>query len=229
MTDLSGLEDRLGYRFKDRRLIERALTHASLTHEVSNQRLEFLGDAVLQLCVSDRLYHMEAKEDEGSLTRRRQQLVCEKALSKVAEGLRLGGFLRMQPELVRAGGRKNRALLADAMEAVIAAVYLDGGMAAACQLVERLWERLFDKTDAALDAKGALQAHLQAQGRQQPEYELISQDGPPHQRRFETAVIASGRELARAWGDTIKEAQQRAAEIGLNNLIREETDETDPA
>ncbi|MGI6696728.1 MAG: ribonuclease III [Christensenellales bacterium] len=229
MTDLSGLEDRLGYRFKDRRLIERALTHASLTHEVSNQRLEFLGDVVLQLCVSDRLYHMEAKEDEGSLTRRRQQLVCEKALSKVAEGLRLGRFLRMQPELVRAGGRENRALLADAMEAVIAAVYLDGGMAAARQLVERLWERLFDKTDAALDAKGALQAHLQAQGCQQPEYKLISQDGPPHQRRFEAAVIASGRELARAWGDTIKEAQQRAAEIGLNTLIREETDETNPA
>lgn len=230
MPDLAVLENSLGYCFQNRRLLERALTHASMTHEVSNQRLEFLGDAVLQLCVSDMLYHLEAKEDEGSLTRRRQQLVCEGALSKIASGLQLGSFIRMKPELVRSGGRKSQPLMADAMEAVIAAIYLDGGMAMAYLLVERLWEQLFKHTDTSLDAKGALQAYLQAKGLPQPEYELIGEEGPPHKRRFEAAVIASGRELARAWATSIKTAQQLAAEIGLNTLIREETDdEINPA
>lgn len=230
MPGIESLEAGLAYRFSDRGLLERALTHASMTHEVSNQRLEFLGDAVLQLCISTCLYHAKKKDDEGSLTRKRQQLVCEAALSKVAAGLDLGAFIKMKPELERSGGRRSPALLADAMEAVLAAVYLDGGMDSAIQLVELLWAPLMDVTSAELDAKGALQAYLQAKGLPQPEYELANQQGPPHKRSFEAAVIASGRELARAWGATIKAAQQQAAEKGLNILIREETnDETDPA
>lgn len=230
MADLKALEGRMGYAFKDKKLLSRALTHASMTPEISNQRLEFLGDAVLELCVSDLLYHLDRTEDEGSLTRRRQQLVCEGALAQVARGLGIGDCLRMKPELVRAGGRKRPALLADAMEAVIAAVYLDGGMAAASQLVKSLWAALMPKADDALDTKGALQAYLQGKGLPQPEYQLINQEGPPHSPRFESAVFASGRELARAWGDTIKAAQQLAASRGLAILQREEADdEINPA
>ena len=115
MAGLKTLETALGYAFGDRRLLERALTHASLTQEENNQRLEFLGDAVLELCISQLLFSQEKKEDEGSLTRRRQQLVCEKALFQVAEALRLGEYLRMQPEMERAGGRQHTAILADAI------------------------------------------------------------------------------------------------------------------
>lgn len=218
MAGLKTLETALGYAFGDRRLLERALTHASLTQEENNQRLEFLGDAVLELCISQLLFCQEKKEDEGSLTRRRQQLVCEKALFQVAEGLRLGKYLRMQPEMERAGGRQHTAILADAMEAVIAAVFLDGGMDGACGLVARLWAELIKETNAALDAKGALQAYFQARGLPQPEYQVTAQEGPPHKRLFEAAVYAQGGELARAWGSSIKAAQQAAAEKGLSAL-----------
>lgn len=231
MTDLKTLEEALGHAFRDRKLLERALTHASLTLAANNQRLEFLGDSVLQLCISALLFDQAAKDDEGSLTRRRQQLVREEALFQVATRLRLGSYLRMQPEMERAGGRKHRAILADAMEAVIAAVYLDGGMDRACGLVERLWAQLIAQSDTALDAKGALQAYLQAKGLPQPEYELTAQEGPPHQRSFETAVIAQGQELARAWGSSIKAAQQLAAEKGLETLKKKkkQTNEINPA
>ncbi len=230
MAGLKTLEEKLGYAFRDSALLERALTHASLTQRVSNQRLEFLGDAVLELCVSAMLYHQKAKDDEGSLTRRRQQLVCEGALFRVAQGLSLGSYLRMQPEMERAGGRSHRGILADAMEAVIAAVYLDGGMEKACGMVERLWTQLMREADTALDAKGALQAYLQGLGKPQPEYELTAQDGPPHKRSFESAVYTQGQELARAWGSSIKAAQQSAAEKGLEALKKKkQTNETDPA
>lgn len=222
MPDLRTLEDALAYSFKDQQLLSRALTHASLSREENNQRLEFLGDAVLQLCISAQLFSQKRKDDEGSLTRRRQQLVCEAALFELANHLDLGSYMRMQPELVRAGGRQSASLLADAMEAVIGAVFLDGGMEAAGGLVNRLWSQLIPQTDTALDAKGALQAHLQGQGHPQPAYELTGQKGPPHQRTFETAVYASGRELARAWGNTIKSAQQLAAQKALEILKTEE-------
>lgn len=223
MIKLRELETGLGYVFHDRRLLERALTHASLTQHANNQRLEFLGDAVLELCVSEFLFRQEAGEDEGSLTRRRQQLVCEAALFQVAAGLRLGDFLRMQPEMERAGGRRHRGLLADAMEAVIAAVYLDGGMEEAQGLVRRLWSPLMGETDTSLDVKGALQAYLQARGLPQPEYELTAQEGPPHRRIFEAAVYSQGHELARARGSSIKAAQQLAAGKGLEILKGKKT------
>ncbi|MDD4081171.1 MAG: ribonuclease III [Eubacteriales bacterium] len=224
MAGLGELEKALAYTFSDQQLLSRALTHASLSREESNQRLEFLGDAVLQLCISAQLFSQKRKDDEGSLTRRRQQIVREAALHEVAGHLNLGAYIRMQPELARAGGRQSASLLADTMEAVIGAVYLDGGMDEACGLVNRLWGQLIRETDTALDAKGALQAHLQGQGLPQPDYELTGQMGPPHQRTFETAVYASGRELARAWGSTIKAAQQQAAEKALETLKKEEAE-----
>jgi len=224
MTGLEALKAALGYAFLDDKLLLRALTHASVTHEENNQRLEFLGDAVLELCISAELFKQKRRDDEGGLTRRRQQLVCEEALFQVAQGLNLGAYLRMKQELVRSGGRRSPALLADAMEAVIGAVYLDGDIQAASDLVQRLWQPLISQADTALDAKGALQAYFQGQGLPQPDYQLTDQKGPPHQRVFEAAVLASGRELARAWGSTIKAAQQQAAEKALQTLKKEEAD-----
>ena len=224
MTGLKALETVLGYAFLDDKLLSRALTHASLTQEKNNQRLEFLGDAVLQLCISAELFKQKRRDDEGSLTRRRQQLVCGEALFQVARGLNLGAYLRMKPELIRSGGRESSALLADAMEAVIGAVYLDGGIQAASDLVQRLWQPLISQADTALDAKGALQAYFQGQGLPQPDYQLTDQQGPPHQRVFEVIVLASGRELARARGSSIKTAQQQAAEKALQTLKKEEAD-----
>ena len=211
---MQNLMDTLGYHFRDPSLLRQALTHPSMG-EPDNQRLEFLGDAVLEYIVSDLLYASHPAEQEGQLTHLRALMVCEAALSQVARGLGLGAALRMDNGEELTGGREKPSVLCDAMEAVLAAVYLDGGMEAARALVQRHWPRPEDIHRPMQDSKSALQEHLQEGGGDPPTYAILAESGPPHDRRFLAAVYHGGKELARGEGRTKKQAEQAAALAAL--------------
>ena len=207
----------LGYQFKDPALLKRALTHPSMGAE-DNQRLEFLGDAVLQYVMSDILYKTHPKDREGQLTHLRALLVCEAALSQVARSLHVGEALLMDKGEALTGGRDKPSVLCDAMEAILAAAYLDGGLDAARGSVQRHWPKPEEVHRPMQDSKGALQEHLQKDGGDAPTYQILAQDGPPHDRTFEAAVYRYGVELARGSGKTKKQAEQAAALAALEKL-----------
>lgn len=240
-ADLSG--DRFfDYRFKDPALLTLALTHSSLAYErhpervpdpgSDNERLEFIGDAVLGLLVAEALYRRFPNLREGELTRLRASLVSSRNLAEVALRIELGPMLRMGRGEEHSGGQKKPALLANALEAVIAAMYMDGGLAPARDFVMRhIVEPAEPVLASALDAggpfsgavgdfKSALQERLQATGAGQPKYVLLDQSGPDHRKSFHVAVrVAAGegewRTLAEAEGTTKKLAQQEAARLAL--------------
>lgn len=214
------LMQRIGYQFNNPDLLRQALTHPSAGAQ-DNQRLEFLGDAVLQYIMSDLLYASHPKDREGKLTHLRALLVCEAALSQVARGLKVGQALIMDKGEELTGGRDKPSVLCDAMEAILAAIYLDGGLDAARQVVCRHWPRPEDVHRPMQDSKGALQEHLQKDGGEAPVYTLVGQDGPPHDRTFECAVSRYGKELARGKGRTKKQAEQAAALTALKKLTGE--------
>lgn len=207
---LDQVMEALGYRFHDEALLRRALTHPSMGKD-DNQRLEFLGDAVLQYLMSDALYRAHPGEREGSLTHRRALLVCEAALSPIAKKLGLGEALKMDKGEELTGGREKPSVLCDTMEAVLAAVYLDGGMEAARGVVERCWPGEDEVERPLQDSKGALQEALQKDGGESPTYEITGQSGPPHAPVFRAAVSWRGKVLAEGEGKTKKQAEQAAA------------------
>ncbi len=207
----------LGYTFRDPALLRRALTHPSVGKE-DNQRLEFLGDAVLQYIMSDLLYASHPADREGALTHTRALLVCEAALSQVAARLGIGEALIMDRGEELTGGRVKPSVLCDAMEAVLAAVYLDGGMEEARGVVCRCWPSPEEVTRPMQDSKGALQELLQKDGGEAPTYAITGQSGPPHDPRFEATVSRNGQELAKGTGRTKKQAEQAAALNALNML-----------
>lgn len=211
----------LGYQFKNPALLRRALTHPSMGPE-DNQRLEFLGDAVLQYIMSDILYASHPDCHEGQLTHLRALSVCEANLSQVAKKLHVGEALLMDRGEELTGGREKPSVLCDAMEAILAAVYLDGGMDAAREIIVRCWPRPEDVKRPMQDSKGALQEYLQRDGNEAPTYEIVAQSGPPHDRTFEAAVSRFGQELARGVGKTKKQAEQAAALTALKKLREEE-------
>jgi ribonuclease-3 len=211
----------LGYTFRDEALLRRALTHPSVGRN-DNQRLEFLGDAVLQYLMSDALYMAHPDEREGALTHRRAPLVCEAALSPIAKKLGLGEALIMDKGEELTGGRDKPSVLCDTMEAVLAAVYLDGGMEAARGVVERCWPREDEVSRPLQDAKGALQETLQKDGGESPTYEITGQSGPPHAPVFRAAVRWNGKALAEGEGRTKKQAEQDAALSALRALKESE-------
>ena len=217
---MSTLEKNLGYTFRDAALLRRALTHPSMGKQ-DNQRLEFLGDAVLQFLMSDKLFREHPGDREGSLTHLRAQLVCEAALSQIASGLGIGEALVMDRGEELTGGREKPSVLCDAMEAVLAAVYLDGGLEAARDVMERCWPRPEEAALPTQDSKGALQELLQRGGGEPPEYRITGQRGPAHNPRFEAAVYVHGREVARGEGHTKKHAEQEAAVRALEKLQSE--------
>ena len=207
----------LGYTFRDEGLLRRALTHPSMGKN-DNQRLEFLGDAVLQYLMSDALYRAHPDEREGALTHRRALLVCEAALSPIAKKLGLGEALQMDRGEELTGGRDKPSVLCDTMEAVLAAVYLDGGMEAARAMVEHHWPDE-DKVSRPLqDAKGALQEALQKNGGETPTYEITDRYGPPHAPLFRAAVYRGRECLAEGEGKTKKQAEQAAALAALKKM-----------
>jgi len=216
---MRSLQTALGYRFHNGALLSLALTHPSVKEAQDNQRLEFLGDAVLEFVISDLLYRKYPDRQEGELTARRAALVCEETLYHLAQGLGLGGCLRMGHGEESTAGREKPSILADAMEAVIAAVYLDGGAEAAYGLIGRLFAD--EETLSALrgqDDKGLLQAYTQAHDTGLPEYAVVEESGPPHDRRFITEVRVAGEALARGEGGSKKAAEQAAARRALAAL-----------
>ena len=214
---MQNLMNTLGYQFNNPALLKCALTHPSMGAE-DNQRLEFLGDAVLQYLMSDILYKTHPTCQEGQLTHLRALLVCEAALSQVARSLHVGEALLMDRGEELTGGRDKPSVLCDAMEAILAAVYLDGGLEAAREIVKRFWPKPEDVHRPMQDSKGALQEHLQKDGGDAPTYAILVQDGPPHDRTFEAAVYRYGVELARGIGKTKKQAEQAAALAALEKL-----------
>lgn len=207
----------LGYTFRDLALLQRALTHPSMGAE-DNQRLEFLGDAVLQYVMSDLLFRKHPQEQEGGLTHQRALLVCEAALAQVARKLGVGRVLRMDKGEELTGGRDKPSVLADAMEAILAAVYLDGGMEEARRMVQLHWPKAEEVQRPMQDSKGALQEFLQRDGGEAPTYRIIGQDGPPHDRRFTAQVLRDQQPLAQGTGRTKKQAEQAAALAALQAL-----------
>ncbi|HEX8499555.1 MAG TPA: ribonuclease III [Pyrinomonadaceae bacterium] len=228
--DDSALEEKLGYGFRDRGLLERALTHRSWAHEtvgaggereartLHNEAFEFVGDSVLGLVVADALFRSHPEVTEGELSRMKHGLVSTQMLARVSRRLQLGEFMRVGRGEEKTGGRRKRALLADAFEALLAAVFLDGGYEEARAFVERaLRGELAEATPesaAAADFKTMLQERLQSERHLSPAYELIETEGPPHARTFHVEVVFDG-ERVRGRGLTIKAAEMDAARRAL--------------
>jgi len=215
---MQNLQKALGYTFKDEAHLRLALTHPS-TKLPDNQRLEFLGDAVLEFCVSDMLYRKYPDLHEGELTARRAALVCERTLSVLARSLELGKVLVMGHGEEQTGGREKPSILADAMEAVLAAIYIDGGIRAAHQVILRLFaedEKLI--AWRGHDDKSALQEYTQANGLELPAYVIIAQEGPDHNRTFTAQVSVLGKPVATGVGNSKKAAEQAAAKKALKTL-----------
>lgn len=221
------LEGRLGYAFLERRRLESALSHKSYVNEnpewgrPNNERLEFLGDAVLDLVVSHLLMDAAPERSEGDLSKLRGGVVSEPSLAEVALELGLGDWLFLGRGEEHSGGRRKPSVLADALEAVLAAVYLDGGFEAAFTVVRHLFEgkvRLVGEVGAG-DFKTRLQ-ELAAKRRLPVRYTVIAESGPDHDKVFEVAAVVGEEVVARATGKTKKEAEQRAAEAALPHLLR---------
>lgn len=236
--DDTALEERLGHKFSNRELLDRALTHSSAIPELrgaagdasegvdlsDNERLEFLGDAVLELLASEYLLAAFPEWSEGQLSKSRARIVNAGSLEAAARRLRLGEHLRLGRGEEKTGGREKQTLLADAFEAVVAAVYLDAGLAAARELLQRvLFEQAVEERGeriAESDRKSALQEFLQGRGQPPAEYRLAGESGPDHQKTFQIEVWVGGECLAQGVGSTKKEAEQRAARSALEQLER---------
>jgi ribonuclease-3 len=217
------LENRIGHVFQDRTLCEAALTHKSWINErhdpgrTDNERLEFLGDAVLALVVSDLLMRSFPDRSEGELSKTRAAIVSEAGLARAAELIGLGDWVFLGRGEDQAGGRHKPSILADALEALIGAIYLDGGLSAAHRATERLFgAALRDaETTARLDFKSRLQERSQALLQSTPQYMVVGQEGPDHDKTFSVAILLGGREYGRASGKSKKEAEQSAAALAL--------------
>lgn len=213
----AGFEDRIGHRFKDAALLEQALTHISALagprhRSGSYQRLEFLGDHVLGLVISDMLYTAFPKADEGELSRRLADLVRKEACADVARAIELGAAIRLGASESNAGGRNRTAILADVCEALVGAVFLDGGYKAASDVIGRLWDqRMRAPTRPLRDAKTILQEWAQAQGLPTPAYKEVERKGPDHDPEFRVTVQLPDHEPAEGLGRSKRAAEQAAA------------------
>jgi ribonuclease-3 len=225
--EFDDLQTRIEYWFRDRGLLEHALTHRSRAAEdasggvVDNESLEFLGDAVLGLVVADALFHQYPHYDEGQKSKIKAAVVSTQSLARHAEQLRLGEHLILGRGEEKTGGRFKQALLADAYEALIAAIYLDGGLEAAEAFLRRELKDALDEGRAQAfvrDYKSALQERLQALGRPLPEYRLSGEAGPDHRKTFSVEVVVNGEVLGAATGRAKKEAEQEAARLALDKL-----------
>ena len=222
------LENRVGHRFRDRGLLEHALTHKSRATEdasggvADNESLEFLGDAVPGLVVADLLFHWYPDWDEGQKSKIKASVVSTQALARRAEEMQLGTHLLLGRGEEKTGGRFKQALLADAYEALIAAVYLDGGLPAAAAFLERELSDAIEEgagqTVVGLDYKSALQERVQALGRPLPEYRVAAESGPDHRKVFTVEAVVEGETLGSASGKAKKAAEQEAARLALDKL-----------
>jgi len=230
-AELEPLERRIGYRFRDRGLLEHALTHRSRVHEdasggvFDNESMEFLGDSVLGFVIADMLFREFPQHNEGHKSKLKASLVSAASLARLGEAINLGEFLILGRGEEKTGGRRKRAIIADCYEALIAAVYLDGGIDAASGFIERQFASLIAearRTGIAAaftdDWKSALQEWLQSRGRGLPAYRLAAEIGPDHHKRFLVEVLVDGTPIAQAEGRSKKEAAQAAARAALESL-----------
>ncbi len=214
----------LNYTFKDVNILKLALTHPSKS-ENNNQRLEFLGDAVLELVISERLFNKYQNKDEGYLTSLKTRLVCRTALVKLAKQIGLGNFLILEQSHEKSGGRNNSHNLEDAMEAVFAAVYIDGGFDAVKKVITELYNSLPELENSIPEnSKGILQEYAQANKLSLPEYTVLMQEGPDHNSSFTIELKLEGKVLSQAKAKSIKEAERLAAALALENLGIKEND-----
>jgi len=228
-SDLASLQAKLGYRFDDVVLLQRALTHRSyLTEhdevEHDNQRLEFLGDAVLGMVVAETLFRRDREVDEGVLSKRQSQLVRGSALADMARELDLGAYLKLGKGEAMTGGRDRESLLADAYEALLASVYLDGGLEPVKDVIEALHGPEFQNVlegRRPSDFKSRLQELTQKEYGIQPDYEIVAESGPAHDKEFVARVEVGGREMGRGGGRSKQRAEQRAAAEALETLEEE--------
>ena len=222
---MKNLEDKLGYRFRNPELLRTALTHSSYANEKHAEaaecyeRLEFLGDSILGFTTAEFLYNYEPSLPEGVMTRLRAELVCEQSLHQVAQSLGLGTYMRLGRGEERTGGRERPSILADMVEAVIAALYLDAGMERAQRFIH---ERLLDHADLSrehrsADYKTQLQELVQQKADQHIQYRQTAESGPDHDKRFTFRVSVNGVDVGEGTGRTKKEAEQNAARRALED------------
>jgi ribonuclease-3 len=234
-SELEPLERRIGYRFKDRGLLEHALTHRSRVHEdasggvFDNESMEFLGDSILGFAIADMLFRQFPQHNEGQKSKLKASIVSAASLARLGDKISLGEFLILGRGEEKTGGRQKHALIADCYEALIAAIYLDGGIEPAKGFIERQFAELIQEArrtgaHAAFteDYKSALQEWLQSHDRGLPAYRLAAEIGPAHRRRFDVEVVVNGIPVARAEGRSKKEAAQAAARLALDLLSAEE-------
>ena len=225
----TSFEERIGYRFRDPLLLEQALTHISAlagarNRAASYQRLEFLGDHVLGLVVSEMLFRTFSKADEGEMSRRLADLVRTEACAEVARVINIGEAVRLGASEANAGGRNRTAILADVCEALIGAIFVDGGYAAACEFIERLWSARMRKPSQPLrDSKTALQEWAQARGLPTPAYREVERKGPDHDPEFRITVELPHLAPAEGLGRSKRAAEQAAASA---MLVREGVERT---
>ena len=218
------LEEKLGYTFQDKSLLENALTHSSCANESkgrlhSNERLEFLGDSILGMVVAEHLYRNHPDLPEGELTRTRAALVCEESLVEVAHDLGLGDYLKLGKGEEAGGGRTRPSIRADAVEAVLAAVYLDGGIGSARKIIQKyILSREIEGLNSQRDYKTALQELIQRESGQSLKYRLTGSEGPDHDKRFFVEVDLNGQPVGAGKGRSKKEAEQMAAKAAIAKL-----------
>ena len=220
---LGKLQQRIGYPFRQLGLLEEALTHRSYGRP-DNERLEFLGDSVIELVVSQLLFETFPKLREGELSKMRSSLVKEESLAEIARGIELGRHLKLGKGEEATWGREKASILAGALEAVVAAVYIDGGFEEAFRVVEGLFRGRIRQMEEAWrdrDYKTQLQEYTQARFKEVPRYTVVAERGPEHSKTFEVVVSVGGRIWGRGSGRSKKEAEQRAAEEALRRLDEE--------
>ena len=214
---LKELEEKISYHFQDKHLLAQALTHSSyanehrLDHNHCNERLEFLGDAVLEIVTSDFLYHKYTEKPEGDLTKIRASIVCEPTLAYCAEAINLGSYLFLGKGEDATGGRNRNSVVSDAMEAVIGAIYLDGGFASAKEYIHRFILNDIEHKQLFYDSKTILQEIIQSRQDGELSYEILKEEGPDHSKSFTVEALINGERMGTGTGHTKKAAEQAAA------------------
>lgn len=226
-ANIAEIEKRIFYVFKNKELIKCALTHSSFTNELkinkweNYQRLEFLGDAVLELVSSEFLYEGNSVMSEGKMSKVRASMVCEPALAFCAKKIRLGELILLGKGEEAGGGRERNSILSDVFEAIIGAIYQDGGLEEAQKFIHRFVLDDVEENQLFVDSKSILQERIQAEGGKKLRYELVSENGPEHDKTFEVAVYINEERMATAKGHNKKDAEQQAAYLVLKKMREE--------
>ena len=218
---LKELEEKISYHFQDKHLLAQALTHSSyanehrLDHNHCNERLEFLGDAVLEIVTSDFLYHKYTEKPEGDLTKIRASIVCEPTLAYCAEAINLGSYLFLGKGEDATGGRNRNSVVSDAMEAVIGAIYLDGGFASAKEYIHRFILNDIEHKQLFYDSKTILQEIIQSRQDGELSYEILKEEGPDHSKSFTVEALINGKSMGTGIGHTKKAAEQNSLILSI--------------